>query len=148
MLGDRAAQPDDRHLLDPVATPKPRSGRRGTRAVRGIDVDILLRDAAGRAAARHELQLDAEIPRAPPHRRRGGVGWGGGLFLGEGGGDRPAGGEPAGVLRPAAILPAPATPRVTSGPPPGRFPPPPPSPATTVPAMGAGISTVALSVMT
>src|SRR5205807_6224100 len=70
MLGDRAAQPDDRHLLDPVATPKPRSGRRGTRAVRGIDVDILLRDAAGRAAARHELQFDAEIPGAPPHRRR------------------------------------------------------------------------------
>ena len=55
--------------LDTVATPKPRSGRRGTRAVRSIDVDILLRDAAGRAAARHELQLDAEIPRAPPDRR-------------------------------------------------------------------------------
>src|SRR6266480_7110393 len=70
MLGDRPAQPDDRHLLDPVAASERCAAGTRARSVRGIDVDILLRDAAGRAAARHELQLDAEIPGAPPHRRR------------------------------------------------------------------------------
>ena len=71
MLGDRAAQADDRHLLDPVAArqpaaqPVPDAGGDGD-----IGVEVLLGDAAAGPGAGHELQLDAGIPGAPPHRRR------------------------------------------------------------------------------
>src|SRR5260370_30311423 len=69
MLGDRAAQPDDRDILDAIlALPRWCAARRGGR--RDIGVEILLRDAADGAGPADELQLDAEIPGAPPHRRR------------------------------------------------------------------------------
>src|SRR3954464_15709718 len=68
MLGDGAAQADDRHFLDPIA---PRKGRRcwSTRRLRArgdVQVEILMGDAPGRAPAGHELQFDAEIPGPPP----------------------------------------------------------------------------------
>ena len=73
MLGDRAAQADDRHLLDTVAPRRPaRDAAGAARRARGdIGVEVLVRDAAARPGAGHELQFDAEIPGAPPHRRRG-----------------------------------------------------------------------------
>jgi len=58
-------------------------------------------------------------------------------------GDRAAAGPAA-----SATFPAPATSSITSCDPTARFSPTTPSIATTVPAIGAGISTVALSVMT
>src|SRR5213076_1580146 len=68
-------------------------------------------------------------------------------FLGEARAVPAARAGTAAVLRSAATLPAPATSSVTGRDPTGRFSPTAPSIVTTVPATGAGISTVALSVM-
>src|SRR5207302_7397130 len=41
------------------------------RAGGDVGLEVLPGDAAVRSGPRHELQFDAEIPGAPPHRRRG-----------------------------------------------------------------------------
>src|SRR5579864_5335269 len=72
MLGDRAAQADDRHVLNPVA-PGQRGSARGLLATarRGIGGKVFMGDAPARTGAGDELQLDAEIPGLLAHCRGG-----------------------------------------------------------------------------
>src|SRR5881394_1078707 len=71
MLGDGAAEADDRHLLDPVAAGEDRRSRgRRLNAGGDIGVEILMGDASARPGPSDELQFDAEVPGAPPDRRR------------------------------------------------------------------------------
>ena len=71
LLGDLAAQADDLDLLDrSVAAPGP-AARAGLRPARQEGVEVLMRDAAGRAAAGDLAQIDAGLPAPQAHRRRG-----------------------------------------------------------------------------
>jgi hypothetical protein len=74
LLRDLAAQADDRQRLlaqaQRVAAVEIGSTRRAG-AAGGVGLQVLVRDAAGRSAALHELQLDAEFPGAASHRRAG-----------------------------------------------------------------------------
>src|SRR5580692_7181688 len=72
MLGDRAAQANDLHVLDPVA-PGEGWGARGLLASAGRRVGgkVVVGDTPARPAAGDELQLDAEVPGLLAHRRRG-----------------------------------------------------------------------------
>ena len=95
LLRDLAAQPDhgDGFFLVPLGIGAAAGSRRRLAARCQVDVEVLVHDAAGRAAAVHVLQFDAQVPGTAAHGRRGD-----GLVAGRAGRWRLCAGRSAGLV--------------------------------------------------
>ena len=73
LVRDHAAQPDhgDSFFLMPLGIGAAAGSRRRPAPRCQVDVEVLVHDAAGRAAAVHVLQFDAQVPGTAAHGRRG-----------------------------------------------------------------------------